>query len=299
MRTVEAQQCGSPAGRQRVGFIGLGVMGRPMVQHLLAAGHDLHLWARRPQTLAGLSATVHDTPAALGAACPVVFTMITSSADVEQVALGAQGLKHGMAPGSVLVDCSTIAPAAARRIAGQLAQGGIHLLDAPVSGGVQGAIDATLAIMAGGEADVLERVRPLLACFGQRIVHIGPNGAGQVAKACNQMIMVAAIEAVAEAMRLAAASGVDCGKVRQALAGGSAASRVLEIMGQRMVDRDFSAGIEARLHHKDFGLVLEAARQSGVAVPLTAIVAQQLNALMAQGWGKDDTASLLRVLESG
>jgi 2-hydroxy-3-oxopropionate reductase len=151
--------------------------------------------------------------------------------------------------------------------------------------------------MAGGEAAVLERVRPLLDCLGKRIVHVGPNGAGQVAKACNQMIMVAAIQAAAEAMRLAAAAGVDCAKVKQALAGGSAASRVLDVMGERMVRRDFAAGIEARLHHKDFGLVLEAARLSGVPVPLAAVVGQQLNALMAQGWGRDDTASLLRVLE--
>ncbi|MGA9963214.1 MAG: NAD(P)-dependent oxidoreductase, partial [Azonexus sp.] len=224
-------------------------------------------------------------------------TIITSSADVEAVALGPDGLIEGMAPDSVLVDCSTIAPDAARRVAAELAGKGIHMLDAPVSGGAQGAIDATLAIMAGGDALVLERVRPLLDCLGKRIVHIGPNGAGQVAKACNQMIMVAAIEAAAEAMRLAAASGVDCAKVHQALAGGSAASRVLDVMGERMVRRDFAAGIEARLHHKDFGLVLEAASKSGVPVPLTATVAQQLNALMAQGWDKDDTASLLRVLE--
>lgn len=282
----------------KVGFIGLGAMGRPMALHLQAAGHELHVWARRSASCAGLPATVHASPAELGAACEVVFTVITSSADVEGVALGDNGLIHGMAPGSVLVDCSTIAPDVARRIAGQLAEKGIHMLDAPVSGGEQGAKDATLAIMAGGDAVVLERVRPLLEKLGQRIVHIGPNGAGQVAKACNQMIMVAAIEAVAEAMRLAAAAGVDPAKVKQALAGGSAGSRVLEIMGQRMVDRDFSAGIEARLHHKDFGLVLEAARQSGVPVALTASVAQQLNALMALGFGKDDTSSLLRVLEA-
>jgi 2-hydroxy-3-oxopropionate reductase len=227
----------------------------------------------------------------------VVFTVITSSADVEGVALGKDGLSEGMAPGSVLIDCSTIAPESARHIAACLAEKGIDMLDAPVSGGVQGAIDATLAIMIGGEADVLERVRPLLDCLGKRIVHVGPNGAGQVAKACNQMIMVAAIEAAAEAMRLATASGVDAARVRQALAGGSAASRVLDVMGERMVRRDFSAGIEARLHHKDFGLVLEAARRSGVPVPLAAAVSQQLNALMAQGWGRDDTSSLLRVLE--
>ena len=280
----------------KVGFIGLGVMGRPMALHLHAAGHELHVWARRPQSAEGLPAIMHATPAELGAVCQVVFTMITSSADVEAVALGEQGLIHGMAPGSVLVDCSTIAPDAARQMATTLATQGIYLLDAPVYGGAQGAIDASLAIMAGGESAVLARVRPLLECLGSRIVHVGPNGAGQVAKACNQMIMVAAIQAVAEAMRLAQASGLDLAKVKQALSGGSAASRVLDVMGQRMVEGNFSAGIEARLHHKDFGLVLQAARKSGVPVPLTASVGQQLNALMAMGMGRDDTASLLRVL---
>ena len=283
----------------KVGFIGLGAMGRPMALHLQRAGHDLHVWARRPEGAAGLPATVCATPAELGRRCDVVFTIITSSADVEAVALGPDGLIEGMAPDSVLVDCSTIAPDVARHVAARLGERGIHMIDAPVSGGSQGAIDATLAIMAGGDAAVVERVRPLLECLGQRIVHVGPNGAGQVAKACNQMIMVATIEAVAEAMRLADAAGVDAGKVRQALAGGSAASRVLDVFGGRMVARDFAAGVEARLHHKDYGLVLEAARKSGVPVPLTAAVAQQLNALMAQGWGKDDTASLLRVLELG
>ncbi len=281
----------------KVGFIGLGVMGRPMAQHLRSAGHELFVWARRPDSVTGLDAVVCATPAELGRQCEVVFTIITSSADVEGVALGQDGLVEGMAAGSVLVDCSTIAPDAARHIAARLGEKGIHMLDAPVSGGGQGAIDATLAIMVGGEAEVLEKVRPLLDCLGKRIVHIGPNGAGQVAKACNQMIMVAAIQAVAEAMRLAKAAGVDCAKVKSALSGGSAGSRVLDVMGESMVQRDFSAGIEARLHHKDYGLVRAAARQSGVPLPLTAVVDQQLNALMAQGWGRDDTSSLLRVLE--
>lgn len=280
-----------------VGFIGLGVMGRPMALHLQRAGHALHVWARRSAQVADLPATSHATPAALGSACDAVFTMVTSSADVEALTLGEAGLIEGMAPGCVVVDCSTIAPAAARRIAAALACGGIQFLDAPVSGGVQGAEAATLAIMAGGEAAALEKVRPLLECLGQRIVHVGPSGAGQVAKACNQLIMVAAIQASAEALRLAHAAGVDPAKVRDALAGGSAASRVLDVMGGRMVRREFAAGIEARLHHKDFGLVLDAARASGVPMPLTATVGQQLNALMAQGWGRDDTASLLRVLE--
>lgn len=281
----------------KVGFIGLGVMGRPMALHLAQAGHALHVWARRPHSTVGLPAQVHATPAALGAACEVVFTMVTSSADVQAVVLGEEGLVQGLAADSIVVDCSTIAPDVARAIAAQLAGKGIHMLDAPVSGGVQGAEAATLAIMVGGEAAILARVQPLLEKLGQRIVHVGAAGAGQVAKACNQMIMVAAIEAVAEAMHLARAAGVDVGKVRTALAGGSAASRVLDVMGQRMVERDFSAGIEARLHHKDFGLLLAAARQCGVVVPLAASVGQQLNALMGAGWGKEDTASLLRVLE--
>jgi 2-hydroxy-3-oxopropionate reductase len=280
-----------------VGFIGLGVMGRPMALHLQRAGHELFVWARRPASVEGLPASLCASPAELGRRCEVVFTVVTSSADVERVCLGENGLIEGMAPGAVVVDCSTIAPDAARRIAARLGEKQIEMLDAPVSGGAQGAIDATLAIMAGGKAAVLARVLPLLECLGKRVVHVGPNGAGQVAKACNQMIMVAAIQASAEAMRLAAAAGVDCGKVRQALAGGSAASRVLDVMGERMVRRDFAAGIEARLHHKDFGLVLEATRQSGVATPLAAVVGQQLNALMARGWGRDDTSSLLRVLE--
>lgn len=284
----------------KVGFIGLGAMGRPMAEHLLRAGHDLAVWARRADSAAPLvaqGALVCATPAELGRRSEVVFTIITSSVDVEGVALGPDGLGGGMAPGSVVVDCSTIAPDVARRIGAALGVRGIHFIDAPVSGGTVGAQDAILAIMAGGDGAVLDRVRPLLACLGKRIVHVGPQGAGQVAKACNQMIMVAAIEAAAEALRLATVSGVDAGKVRQALAGGSAASRVLDVMGQRMVDRDFTAGIEARLHHKDFGLVLEAARRAGVPTPLTAQVAQQLNALMAAGWGRDDTSSLLRVLE--
>ena len=281
----------------KVGFIGLGAMGRPMALHLHQAGHELFIWARRPHAVSDLPASICATPAELGQCCEVVFTVVTSSADVENIALGKAGLIEGMAPDSVLVDCSTIAPDSARRIAAKLAEKGIAMLDAPVSGGVQGAIDGTLAIMAGGSSEVLDRVRPLLECLGQRIVHVGPNGAGQVAKACNQMIMVAAIEACAEAMRLAAASGVDCAKVKQALSGGSAASRVLDVMGERMVKRNFSAGIEARLHHKDYGLVLAAARKSGAFMPLTASIAQQLNALIAQGMGRDDTASLLRVLE--
>lgn len=275
-------------------------MGRPMVGHLIAAGHEVAVWARRPESAAPLAAAgarVHATPAELARHCEVVISVVTASADVEHLALGPDGLIDGLAAGAIHVDMSTIAPETARKVAARYAEKGIGWLDAPVSGGEVGARDATLAIMAGGEAAVLERVRPLFACLGKTVVHIGPAGAGQVAKACNQMIMVNAIQACAEAMRLADAHGVDLHKVREALMGGSAASRVLDVMGGRMARRDFAAGIQSRLHHKDFAILMEEARQLGAPLPVAAQTWQQLNALMAMGGGRDDTASLLRVLE--
>lgn len=284
----------------RVGFIGMGAMGRPMALHLLRAGHELAVWARRPQSaqpLLDAGAAWCATPAKVARRAEVVFTIVTAGADVERVTLGPDGLIDGFAPGSILVDMSTIAPGTARSIAQRLAECGVDMLDAPVSGGEAGAIAATLAIMAGGKADVLDRVRPLFGALGKTLVHVGESGAGQVAKACNQMIMVGFIQAVAEALHLAQAAGADPAKVRQALAGGSAGSRVLEVFGGRMVERDFAAGVEARLHHKDYGILLGEAYRLGVPLPVSGQVGQQLNALMASGWGRNDTASLLRVLE--
>ncbi len=284
----------------KVGFIGLGAMGRPMALHLVKAGHALSVFARRAeaaQPLVEAGARRLATPAEVAANSDVVFTVVTTGADVEQVALGEDGIIHGAQPGTVLVDMGTIPPGTARHIAAKLAERGIETIDAPVSGGEVGAQNATLAIMAGGKAEVLERVRPLLEKLGKTLVHIGPNGAGQVSKACNQMIMVSCIEAVAEAMLLAERSGVDPQRVKQALAGGSAASRVLEFFGMKMAARDFKAGVEARLHHKDFGILMNEAASLGAPLPIAAQVWQQLNALMAHGWGREDTSSLLRVLE--
>lgn len=290
----------------RVGFIGLGAMGRPMALNLLRAGHQLSVYARRPesaQPLVDVGATRCATPRELGSKAEAVFTIVTSNSDVEQVVLGPDGLIQAARDGGehfgLMIDMSTIAPGTARMVAGALGQVGVAMLDAPVSGGEQGAISATLSIMVGGEAAALERARPLLECLGKTIVHIGPSGAGQVAKACNQMIMVAAIQGAAEAALLARANGCDPARVREALLGGAAGSRVLEVFGQRMVERNFAAGVEARLHHKDFGLLMKEAADIGVPAPVAALVWQQLNALMAQGWGKEDTSSLLRVLEIG
>lgn len=284
----------------RLGFVGLGAMGRPLALHLLRAGHDVAVWARRPESLPPLlaaGAVGCATPAELARRSEIVFTIVTTGSDVEAVVFGPDGLSEGFAAGSILVDMSTIAPGTARSIAQRLTGIGVDMLDAPVSGGEAGAIAATLAIMAGGEAAVLDRVRPLFSVFGRTVVHVGGNGAGQVAKACNQMIMVGVIQAVAEALHLAQAAGADPAKVVQALSGGSAASRVLEVFGARMVHRDFAAGVEARLHHKDYGILLGEACRLGVPLPVAGQVGQQLNALVAQGWGRDDTAALLRVLE--
>lgn len=275
-------------------------MGRPMAEHLLRAGHQLAVCARRPATLEPLvaaGALLCADPAAVAEQSDVIFTMVTATADVRQVTLGERGIMHGAAAGSVVVDMSTIAPTAAGEIAAVLATRGVAMLDAPVSGGSSGAQNATLAVMVGGDAAVLARVKPLLACFARSIVHVGAQGAGQVAKACNQAIMVAAIEACAEAARLAAASGVDFARVRDAMLSGSAASRVLEFFGEKMVQQNFAAGVEARLHHKDFAILLDAAGRCGVPMPVAAAVWQQLNALMARGWGGSDSARLLSLLE--
>lgn len=284
----------------RIGFIGLGVMGRPMALHLLRAGHPLTFYARRPesaQALVEAGAASRPSPREVAEASDVVFTMVTNTPDVEQVVLGPDGIIHGAPPGSVLVDCSTIAPGATREMAERLRERGVEMLDAPVSGGGTGAEQATLSIMVGGKPEVFERVKPLFQRLGRTIVHVGGNGAGQVAKAVNQLILVTTIEACAEGLALAGRCGVDPAKVREALLGGFAASRVLEVLGRRMVEGDFAPGIEARWHWKDMHIALGLAQEAGLAVPAAAIAAQNYNALMSAGGGGRDTAMLIRVLE--
>uniref|UniRef100_UPI00359010EA NAD(P)-dependent oxidoreductase n=1 Tax=Cupriavidus taiwanensis TaxID=164546 RepID=UPI00359010EA len=283
-----------------VAFIGLGAMGSHMVRHLLAAGHTVRAFVRRPdaaEAARALGAEPFFTPAEAARGASVVFTNVTSSEDVREVLLGAQGVIHGAAPGTICVDHSTISPIVTREIAAALAARGIEALDCPVSGGTMGAEAGTLTIMVGGKAEMLERVRPLLERLGQTITHIGDHGAGQVAKLCNQIAQVVNIEGIAEAMRFAAAQQVDTGRVFEAMATGMAGSRMLDLMGPKMVARNFAAGIEARLHDKDFGLARDIAEEIGLELPAMQATSAQLRALMARGWGKDDTSSLLRVLE--
>ncbi|WP_434033432.1 NAD(P)-dependent oxidoreductase [Cupriavidus sp. a3] len=283
-----------------VAFIGLGAMGSHMVRHLLAAGHTVRAFVRRPEAAEAaraMGAEPFFTPAEAARGASVVFTNVTSSEDVREVLLGEQGVIHGAAPGTVCVDHSTISPVVTREIAAALAERGLEALDCPVSGGTMAAASGKLTIMVGGKLDVLERVLPLLELLGTTITHIGDNGAGQVAKLCNQIAQVVNIEGIAEAMRFASAQNVDTGRVLQAMSTGMAGSRMLDLMGPKMVSRNFTAGIEARLHDKDFGLARAIAEEIGLDLPAMQATSAQLRTLMANGWGKDDTSSLLRVLE--
>lgn len=283
-----------------VGFIGLGLMGRPLALHLEKAGHALHLWARRPESLAPFSAvkaTTYGSPAEVAAHADVVITMVADAPDVEDVCLGENGLASGARPGLIVVDMSTINPNAARVIGEKLAAQGIEFLDAPVSGGEVGAINAALTIMVGGKPEVFEKVRPLFEKMGKSVTLIGDCGAGQVAKACNQILTGVGVLAVAEAFNFAAKSGVDAGKVREALLGGFAYSKILENHGQRMLDRNFKPGFKAWMHQKDLRIVMEEAHRMGLMLPSAAATAQAFNAIVGSGMGEEDSISALKLLE--
>jgi 2-hydroxy-3-oxopropionate reductase len=283
-----------------IGFIGLGLMGRPMALHLVQAGHTLHLWARRAASLepfAKTSAVVHDRPAEVAWHSDVVVTMVSDSPDVEAVCFGEGGLAEGAKPGLCVIDMSTIAPEAARRINQRLAEAGIKFLDAPVSGGEVGAINATLTIMVGGDREVFEAFKPIFLCMGKTVTWIGESGAGQVAKACNQIVGAVTVLAVAEALNFARQSGVAPTLVRQALLGGAAYSRILENHGQRMLDRQFSPGFKAWMQQKDLCIVMNEAHRLGLMLPATAATAQAFNALVGSGMGELDTVAVLQLLE--
>ncbi|MFC3531994.1 NAD(P)-dependent oxidoreductase [Vogesella facilis] len=283
----------------KVGYIGLGIMGAPCVRNLLAAGHEVTVWARRrdaAQALLDAGAQWADSPAKLAANVELVVTNVADTVDVEQLLLGDNGVAQGAAPGLVCVDMSTISPLGARDIAARLAAQGIDFLDCPVSGGEVGAINGTLTIMVGGQATALEKARPALAAMGKTITHIGDSGAGQVAKACNQIAVGVGIAAVAEVMKLAKACGVDPAPVREALLGGFAASRVLDVHGQRMIDDNFAPGFKAKLHLKDMGIVLDTAQSLGIKLPEAERVAGLIGELVADGEGELDSSAIARLI---
>lgn len=283
-----------------LGFIGLGAMGQPMALNLRKADHALRVFARNPeraQALVEAGAMLAASPCAVAQAVDVLFINVSDDAAVESVLFGPQGAAAGLRAGSVVVDMGTTSPTATRGFAARLVEVGVAWLDAPVSGGEVGAKTATLSIMVGGPDYAFERVFPLFQAMGKHIVHVGETGAGQVAKACNQIVVSATLLGVAEALTFARKQGVDAAKVRSALLGGSAYSRILEIHGQRMLTRDFTPGFRTRLHQKDMGIVLAEAQQANVAVPSAALAAQMLNALAAAGVGELDSAALVTLLE--
>jgi len=284
----------------KAGFVGLGIMGRPQALNVMKAGHVMAVWARRResvQPLADAGATACASPSEAAALADIVFVMVSDTPDVEQVIFGPKGIVEGARPGTVVVDMSTISPVATRDMAKRLAHKGIEMLDAPVSGGEVGAINGTLSIMVGGKPEVFARVKPLFECMGRNIVHIGTNGAGQVAKACNQIIAAVTLEAVSEGLTLARRNGVDPAKVRDALMGGFAYSKVLEVHGRRILERDFKPGFKAKLHRKDLKIVTDTAAHLGLTLPQASLIASHLNALVGLGCGDEDSAAVVKVIE--
>ncbi len=283
----------------RIGFIGLGIMGRPMAGHLVKAGHEVTVWNRtasKAHELVKAGARLGASPKDVASRSDVTITMVADTPDVRHVILGRDGVIEGARSGAVVVDMSSISPAATKDIAQALAGKGVEMLDAPVSGGEKGAIDATLSIMVGGKPEVFERVLPVFQTLGKNIVHIGATGAGQVTKACNQLVLSLTILGVAEALTLARKAGVDPAKVRSALLGGFAQSRVLELHGQRMLDGNFEPGFRTRLYHKDMGIVTETGRAVGAPLAGAGLAAQLYQIAMSRGLGELDYSVLGRVI---
>ncbi len=284
----------------RVGFIGLGIMGRPMALNLIKGGHQVTVWSRRQVSMAPLleaGALAAENPAAVAEASEVVFSMVADAPDVRAVMLGVDGVARGASAGLIAVDMSTIPPAAAKGIAKDLASHGIAFLDAPVSGGEVGAVAGTLSIMVGGDQQAFDKVQPLFGCMGKNVVYIGGPGSGQVAKAANQILTGVGVLAVAEAMTFAKKNGADPARVREALMGGFAGSKILENHGQRMIDRNFKPGFKSWMHGKDMNIVMQTAHELGLYLPASAATAQMYKAMVGSGLGEEDSIAVLKLLE--
>lgn len=286
---------------ETIGFIGLGVMGRPMALNLLKRGYPLVVHSRSAPPVDALvreGAARADSPADVAQRATRIFTMLPDSPDVELVMEGAQGVFSALQPGTILIDTSSIAPATARRLAARARERGAVMLDAPVSGGEIGAIEGTLSIMVGGDADAFTRVKPILDAIGnpERVIRIGESGAGQICKVCNQIVIGGALAAVSEAFALARKAQVDVALVRQSLLGGFAASRVLDVHGQRMIDGNYKPGFRAELYAKDLQIAAETLTGHAAPAPVSAVVHQLALALIAAGRGAEDYSALSTIL---
>ena len=283
-----------------LGFIGLGIMGKPMAVHLLKAGHRVFVYDLNPLP-------VHELSAKGAAACrsnkevaeksDIIILMLPDTPDVESALFGKEEVAEGVKKGSVVVDMSSISPIATKEFAKKLGEMGVEMLDAPVSGGQVGAENATLSIMVGGKAEVFEKIKPFFEVMGKNIVHIGGHGDGQTCKVANQIVVALTIEAVSEALVFASKAGADPRKVRQALLGGFAQSRILDLHGERMINRSFKPGFRIQLHRKDLNLALQAARQLGVSLPNTATAQELFNAVVAQESDQLDHSAMVLALE--
>ncbi len=283
----------------RLGFIGLGIMGRGMAANLVDAGHGVRVWNRTPGKADGLDVTVVDSPEDVGSGVDIVFVCVSDTPDVEEVVFGDRGVIHGMSDGSVLVDHSTISPVATKEFASRAGKLGIDWVDAPVSGGSEGAEKGTLAVMAGGSTAAMERVTPFMEAYSSSIVHVGEEpGSGQTVKAVNQVLVVINQLAASEALMLADAAGLDLEKTLAAVEGGAAGSWMLSNRGPQMIERDWRPGFTIDLQQKDLRLVLEAADEFGAAVPGVALVHQLYRSLQERGLGSEGNHALVKALEN-
>ena len=285
----------------RIGLIGLGIMGKPMAKNLLDANYQLGLFARKAQTVEPFAADnveIYKSPSELAQHCDVTIICVADSPDVVDVISGDNGIIHGAQSGHLVIDMSTISPEVTRSLAQQLAKNEIDMLDAPVSGGEIGAIDGTLSIMVGGKPSLFKHALPIFKKLGKNIIHVGDHGAGQVAKECNQILAAQTISAVAEALLLAKSSNVDPSKVRDALLGGFAYSKVLELHGKRMLESNYKPGFKASLHLKDMGIALHSAEQNKITIPGAEMAQQYLKKLVEKGNGDLDSSAIAKVIFS-
>ena len=283
----------------KLGFVGLGIMGAPMAGHLVAAGHELFINTRSkvPAELANTSAVLCATPAEVATKADIIITMVPDTPDVEKVLFGENGIASGLSKGKIVIDMSSISPISTKDFAKRINDLGCEYLDAPVSGGQLGAKGASLTIMVGGKQAIFDKVKPVFDLMGKNITLVGDNGAGQVTKVANQIIVALNIEAVAEALVFASKAGADPAKVRQALMGGFASSKILEVHGERMINRTFDPGFRIELHQKDLSLALSSAKAIGVSLPNTASAQELFNSCAAHGGKSWDHSAMVKALE--